>query len=107
MGYVASKIKWFPLVYIIVVFVAVPAVFLGLSYLYEGSSTAVVFGILITLIIVAALARFIYWWHKMEGKEQIIAWVENYNGDSSKETVVADYTNGSPTHTDYKPTESV
>eukprot|EP00434_Breviolum_minutum_P005812 symbB.v1.2.005124.t1/scaffold226.1/size261315/3 len=61
LGFYASYWRAVPLVYILVMFVAVPGVGLLISLLYSASIAG---GVVVTLLALSALAGLIFWWYK-------------------------------------------
>ena len=61
LGFYASYWRLVPLVYILVMFVAVPGLGLLISLLYSASVAG---GVVVTLLALGALARLIFWWYK-------------------------------------------
>ena len=69
--------RGFPAVYIFVVFIGIPLILLGLSYLLANDQIgAVAFGVVLVLFLVACLARLMYYWMKQDGKAKTIAYFE-------------------------------
>ncbi|CAE7260971.1 unnamed protein product, partial [Symbiodinium microadriaticum] len=72
LGFYASYWRLVPLIYILVMFVAVPGVVLAISLLYGASIAG---GIVVTLLALGVVAGFIAWWwmggcYKVVSKEQ-------------------------------------
>ncbi|CAE7372001.1 Slc34a2 [Symbiodinium sp. CCMP2592] len=72
LGFYASYWRMVPLIYILVMFVAVPGVVLAISLLYGASIAG---GIVVTLLAIGVVAGFIAWWwmggcYKVVSKEQ-------------------------------------
>mmetsp|Transcript_62796 Transcript_62796/g.140114 ORF Transcript_62796/g.140114 Transcript_62796/m.140114 type:complete len:557 (+) Transcript_62796:70-1740(+) len=72
LGFYASFWRLVPLIYILVMFVAVPGVCLAISLLYGASIAG---GVVVTLLAIAAVAGFVAWWwmggcYKVVSKEQ-------------------------------------
>ena len=61
LGFYASYWRLVPLVYILVMFVAVPGLGLLISLLYSASVAG---GVVVTLLALGALAGLIFWWYK-------------------------------------------
>ena len=61
LGFYASYWRVVPLVYILVMFVAVPGLGLLISLLYSASVAG---GVVVTLLALGALAGLIFWWYK-------------------------------------------
>ena len=70
LGFYASYWRLVPLIYILVMFLAVPGLCLAISLLYGASVAA---GIVVTLLAVGALAGFIFWWVKLGGCYKIVS----------------------------------
>lgn len=66
--------KGFPILYIIVMFLIMPAIFFGISTLYtqkEAGATAA--ATILLFIVVGGIAKLIYWWKYQNGSEITIA----------------------------------
>ncbi|CAE7231465.1 Slc34a2 [Symbiodinium natans] len=96
LGFYASYWRLVPLIYILVMFVAVPGACLLISLLY-GSSVAG--GVVLTILAVAVVAAFIYWWNFMGGCYKVVskeerdarqAEIEAEMGDAPKEEPAAE-----------------
>lgn len=85
MGYIASELKWFPLLYIAALFVAIPGALLGISLLYEGSTGLVLLGALLTVLIIIMLSGALYFWYRCDGKARVILWIETHGSSDPKE----------------------
>mmetsp|Transcript_37959 Transcript_37959/g.47046 ORF Transcript_37959/g.47046 Transcript_37959/m.47046 type:complete len:538 (-) Transcript_37959:87-1700(-) len=59
LGFYASYWRFVPLLYILVMFVAVPGITLAISLLYDAS---VIGGIVVTLLALGAVAGLVFWW---------------------------------------------
>lgn len=100
MGYTASKIRWFPVAYILVLFVFVPGLLLGVSYMYEGNATTVAFAVIFTILIVAFVLAIFFWWFRMEGKSKALAWIDRRDSRRTIDLESGDSIEiASPTHT--------
>ena len=75
-GKIARKFKWFPLIHILGTFIFAPFIFLGISLLFESNTIGVVFGIIISLFILAIIVKYIYWYYLQDGKNIIIEKLE-------------------------------
>jgi sodium-dependent phosphate cotransporter len=70
---VVSLGRWFPIAYLIFFFFLLPLLVFGLTALFTDAGTVgVAFGVILTTILVAALAYFIYWWNYKEGRQWVI-----------------------------------
>lgn len=64
--------RGFPIVYILVIFFAVPTLLLGLSSLFEQNTKGyTTLGSVLTILLVAGLVYFIYWYHFKQGKAKM------------------------------------
>ena len=64
--------RGFPLVYIAVVFILIPALFLGLSALYEqGNKGWTTLGVFLTLILIGCVLYLGYWCRFKNGRDQL------------------------------------
>ena len=70
LGFYASYWRLVPLIYILVMFLAVPGVCLGISLLYGASVAA---GIVLTLLALGAVGGFIFWWVRLGGCYKIVS----------------------------------
>ena len=61
LGFYASYWRFVPLIYILVMFVAVPGLCLLISLLYSASVAG---GVVVTLLALGALGGLIFWWYK-------------------------------------------
>merc|ERR1711988_1789143 len=61
LGLYASFYRFVPLIYILVMFLAVPSICLGISLLFGASLSA---GIAVLLLTLAALGAFLTWWNR-------------------------------------------
>jgi len=69
LGTFAYNFKWFPIAYILVVFICMPLIFLGISRLFEAGPAGIAFGVIALLIIVAVLVAIWYWYNYKGGFE--------------------------------------
>ena len=76
MGWTASRWRWFPAVYIAVVFGATPGILLGLSIGFEGGALGISLASIFTILLILALIAFGFWWHRFNGKELTSEWLE-------------------------------
>ena len=66
-----------PPIYIIIVFFVIPLLLLGLSELFsQGGVGLTVLGSMIVIFVAYAIARFVWWWKKQEGREKFLAWLD-------------------------------
>jgi len=70
LGLYASHYRGFPAVYVLVAFVGVPGVLLGLSAIYDASVAG---GVVVTLILLAALVGFEFWWLRLGGCYKVLS----------------------------------
>lgn len=68
LGIVAGLLKWFPPVYIMVIFVVIPLIFIGISNMFTAGTVGVVFGIITIVILLALVIAGIYWFVWMGGQ---------------------------------------
>jgi len=66
-----------PPIYVIIVFFVIPLLLLGLSELFQqGTVGFIVLGIFLVAFVVAAIARFVWWWKKQDGRGKFISWLD-------------------------------
>lgn len=70
LGMWASFQRWVPVAYILVAFVAVPALAMLVSVTYTVN---VVAGVIVTLVLLGGLASFVVWWNFMGGCYKLIS----------------------------------
>ena len=70
LGFYASYWRMVPLIYILVMFVTVPGVCLLISLLYSASVAG---GVVVTILALAAVAGFVYWWVKLGGCYKVVS----------------------------------
>lgn len=70
LGFYASYWRLVPLIYILVMFVAVPGVSLGISLLYGASVAA---GVVVTILALGAVGTFIFWWVRLGGCYKVVS----------------------------------
>lgn len=70
LGLYASFYRFVPGLYILVMFVCVPAVLLGVSALYDASVAG---GIIVSLILASALGGFLFWWIALGGCYKVLS----------------------------------
>jgi len=70
--------RWPPtaVLFIIFLFLVIPGVVLGLTYLYQGSTVAIVFAALITIIVAVIIAGFYFWYYKRGGQIKWLNFLE-------------------------------
>jgi len=79
--------RFFPVVYILVMFFAVPALLLGLSACFEQDSKGfTVLGAFLCVILGLGILYTIYWWRYKDGKEKCYACIaqRQRRSDASK-----------------------
>lgn len=65
--------RGFPIVYILVMFFALPLILLGLSACFEQDSKGfTVLGSFLVIGIAAAIGYFLFWWFKRDGKAKCV-----------------------------------
>ncbi|CAL1173276.1 unnamed protein product [Cladocopium goreaui] len=70
LGFYASYWRLVPLIYILVMFVAVPGICLLISLLYSASVAG---GVVVTLLFLGAVAGLIFWWVKLGGCYKVVS----------------------------------
>ena len=70
LGFYASYWRLVPLMYILVMFVAVPGVCLLISLLYTASVAG---GVVVTILVLAGVGALVYWWMKMGGCYKVVS----------------------------------
>ena len=70
LGFYASYWRLVPLIYILVMFVAVPGVSLGISLLYGASVAA---GVVVTILALGAVGTFIFWRVRLGGCYKVVS----------------------------------
>ena len=70
LGFYASYWRLVPLIYILVMFVAVPGVSLGISLLYGASVAA---GVVVTILALGAVGTFIFWWVRLGSCYKVVS----------------------------------
>jgi len=69
LGLYASFYRFVPAVYIMVMFVVLPAILLGIAEVYEASVAG---GLILGLLFVAAVGAGLFWWIKLEGCYKVL-----------------------------------
>lgn len=60
--------KGFPILYIIIMFLVLPALFLGISSLFQEKETGTtVVGVIVLIAVVGGIGKFVYWWNYQGG----------------------------------------
>ncbi|KAL7522571.1 hypothetical protein ACHAWX_007295 [Stephanocyclus meneghinianus] len=71
LGRATRRSKLIPAVYIVTVFIIIPVLLLGIDALFEQHSVGfTVLGSFIVILIILLSLRFIWWWHKQDGKDK-------------------------------------
>lgn len=71
LGRATRRSKLIPAVYIVTVFIIIPVLLLGIDALFEQQSVGfTVLGSFIVILIILLSLRFIWWWHKQDGKDK-------------------------------------
>lgn len=66
--------RGFPLLYLVVMFLLIPVVFLGISALFSQDSLGfMVLGIMLVIFVIVALLRFMWFWFRQDGREKVKA----------------------------------
>ncbi|RHY19631.1 hypothetical protein DYB32_010198 [Aphanomyces invadans] len=70
--------RWPPVAvwFLVLLFVVVPGTFLGLTFLFQGESVAIVFGVVTAVVLVAAVLGFYWWYFKKGGRAKWHAFLE-------------------------------
>ena len=61
MGKVAKHYKYFPIIYLIFVFILMPVILVGISLLFELSKIGIIFGTIISILLVLFFLKIAYW----------------------------------------------
>ena len=69
LGLYASFYRFVPALYIMVMFVVMPAILLGIAEVYEASVAG---GLILGLLFVAAVGAGLFWWIKLEGCYKVL-----------------------------------
>lgn len=78
LGKICKIYRFFPVLYILFFFFMLPAIFIGISFLFEEGTTGYeALGTLIVIFMVLAITYSIYWYNKKDGKAKAIAFMEN------------------------------
>jgi len=78
LGKICKIYRFFPVLYILFFFFMLPAIFIGISFLFEeGTAGYEALGTLIVIFMVLAITYSIYWYNKKDGKAKAIAFMEN------------------------------
>merc|ERR1712087_52079 len=84
LGQATRILRIFPLIYIVICFLIIPALLLGLSLLFtQGVKGLTVLGSLITVCLVLGIAYSLYWYKFASGKDSIIARFEGWQAKSN------------------------
>jgi sodium-dependent phosphate cotransporter len=77
LGRATRRSKLVPIIYIAIVFFIIPILLLGIDWLFEQHSVGfTVLGSFVVIVLVLAIARFVYWWKKQDGKEKVLAYLD-------------------------------
>jgi len=77
LGKLARLYKFFPVLYIIILFFIVPGIFIGISFLFDQDEKAYeALGSIIVIFTALALGKLVYWVKKQDGKAKFMAWLE-------------------------------
>ena len=61
--------KGFPILYLVLMFLLMPAALLGISYMFQGKTTAgIAVGSILVVLIALGIVAFVYWWHYKDGR---------------------------------------
>eukprot|EP00531_Pseudo-nitzschia_arenysensis_P001244 CAMPEP_0116130508 /NCGR_PEP_ID=MMETSP0329-20121206/8520_1 /TAXON_ID=697910 /ORGANISM="Pseudo-nitzschia arenysensis, Strain B593" /LENGTH=554 /DNA_ID=CAMNT_0003624897 /DNA_START=48 /DNA_END=1712 /DNA_ORIENTATION=+ len=84
LGQATRILRIFPLFYIVICFLIIPALLLGLSLLFtQGVKGLTVLGSLITVCLVLGIAYSLYWYKFANGKDSIVARFEGWQAKST------------------------
>ena len=87
LGKLAAAYRLFPVIYILLVFVTYPLLFLALSVLLESGDVGQIAGGGILLILLLGLhGFFIYWYHILEGKNRVKVFIEARTSGEDSQT---------------------
>ena len=78
-GKIARSFKWFPCVYIVLVFMISPLSILGISVLFEINIIGTIAASAISLIILSLLIKLYYWYYYQDGETWLL--IELDRGD--------------------------
>ncbi|KAL7518228.1 hypothetical protein ACHAWX_003075 [Stephanocyclus meneghinianus] len=77
LGRATRRSKLVPPIYIISVFLVIPALLLAIDELFEKQSVGfTVLGSFIVIVIILLALRFIWWWHKQDGKKKTLTFLD-------------------------------
>jgi sodium-dependent phosphate cotransporter len=72
LGKATRQWRGFPFLYIFVMFVILPAICLGISFLFsDGSKGLTVLGSLLVVVLILSLGYLAYWWRFKDGKQTL------------------------------------
>jgi len=84
LGKATRILRIFPLIYIVVCFLIIPALLLGLSLLFtQGVKGLTVLGSLITVFLVLGIGYSLYWYRFANGKDSIVTKFEGWQAKSN------------------------
>lgn len=77
LGRATRRSKLVPVIYIIVVFFIFPLVLLALSAIFEKKTIGfTILGSFLVIFLALAIARFVWWWKKQDGKASCLNWLD-------------------------------
>jgi|Transcript_39854 sodium-dependent phosphate cotransporter len=83
--------RFFPIVYIVVMFFVVPAILLGLSSCFEqGSKGFTVLGSFLVIISALCILYFVYWWKRKDGREKCVGCLQERQRNSDARKALPD-----------------
>jgi len=89
LGRATRRSKLIPGIYIITVFIVLPILLLGIDALFEQDSVGfTVLGSFIVILIILLGLRFIWWWHKKDGKAKTWNYLDRHKLISDTEATL-------------------
>jgi sodium-dependent phosphate cotransporter len=83
LGKWTRRSRMIPPIYVVIVFFIIPLLLLGLSELFQQKTVGyTVLGSFIVILVVALIARFVWFWKKQDGREKFISWLDRRNEKS-------------------------
>ena len=77
LGRATRRSKLVPPIYIVSIFLVIPALLLAIDALFEKQSVGfTVLGSFIVVVIILLALRFIWWWHKQDGKKKTLTYLD-------------------------------
>jgi len=97
LGYFAWHFKWFPIAYILTMFVLMPCVILGISQLFDSGAAGIAFGTILCLIIFGGLCFAVYAYYNYGGKEFLAELASDAAIDEHETVALESVTTETPT----------